>query len=75
MRQGVAAGREAPVGLRRWGAWDSSDWTYRTERIEFLEPVDEFAARGAGRALSSPVIDVDALPAGDEPLVVVPAAP
>jgi L-ascorbate metabolism protein UlaG (beta-lactamase superfamily) len=49
---------------------------YRTERIDFLEPVDEFAGR-AGRVerLDSPGFDLDALPAGDGPLVVVPSAP
>jgi L-ascorbate metabolism protein UlaG (beta-lactamase superfamily) len=49
---------------------------YRTERIDFLEPVDAFA-QGAARAerLASSSFEVDALPAGDGPLVVVPAAP
>jgi L-ascorbate metabolism protein UlaG (beta-lactamase superfamily) len=49
---------------------------YRTERIDFLEPVDEFAER-APRAerLPSPAFDLESLPAGDTPLVVVPAAP
>jgi L-ascorbate metabolism protein UlaG (beta-lactamase superfamily) len=49
---------------------------YRTERIDFLDPVDEFAKR-ADRVerLSSPAFDLEALPAGDTPLVVVPAAP
>jgi L-ascorbate metabolism protein UlaG (beta-lactamase superfamily) len=49
---------------------------YRTERIDFLEPVDDFAGR-AGRIerLDSAAFDLDALPAGDGPLVVVPSAP
>jgi L-ascorbate metabolism protein UlaG (beta-lactamase superfamily) len=49
---------------------------YRTERIGFLEPVDAFAEL-AGRVerLDAPAFEVDALPDGDEPLVVVPAAP
>ena len=49
---------------------------YRTERIDFLEPVDAFA-QGAARVerLASPAFELDALPAGDGPLVVVPAAP
>jgi L-ascorbate metabolism protein UlaG (beta-lactamase superfamily) len=49
---------------------------YRTERIDFLEPVDEFAER-ADRVerLDSPAFDLEALPAGDGPLVVVPSAP
>ena len=49
---------------------------YRTERIDFLEPVDAFVA-GAARVerLPDAVFEVEALPAGDEPLAVVPAAP
>ena len=49
---------------------------YRTERIDFLEPVDAFLA-GAERVerLGAPVFELDALPADDGPLVVVPAAP
>jgi L-ascorbate metabolism protein UlaG (beta-lactamase superfamily) len=49
---------------------------YRTERIDFLEPVDAFAQRAARvERLSSPAFEVEALPTGDGPLVVVPAAP
>jgi L-ascorbate metabolism protein UlaG (beta-lactamase superfamily) len=49
---------------------------YRTERIDFLEPVDEFVERAARtERLSSPAFDLDALPAGDMPLLIVPAAP
>jgi L-ascorbate metabolism protein UlaG (beta-lactamase superfamily) len=47
---------------------------YRTERIDFLEPVDDFAARAARVERTAPAFDVDAL-AGDGPVVVVPAAP
>ncbi len=49
---------------------------YRTERIGFLEPVDDFLA-GASRfvRLERPSFEVDALPEGAGPLVVVPAAP
>jgi L-ascorbate metabolism protein UlaG (beta-lactamase superfamily) len=49
---------------------------YRTERIDFLEPVDVFA-QSAQRVepLQSSAFDLDALPSGDGPLVVVPAAP
>jgi L-ascorbate metabolism protein UlaG (beta-lactamase superfamily) len=48
---------------------------YRTERIDFLEPVDAFA-QSAQRVepLQSSAFDLDALPSGDGPLVVVPAA-
>jgi L-ascorbate metabolism protein UlaG (beta-lactamase superfamily) len=49
---------------------------YRTERIDFLEPVDAFAQLAERvERLASPVFDLDALPASDAPLVVVPAAP
>jgi L-ascorbate metabolism protein UlaG (beta-lactamase superfamily) len=49
---------------------------YKTERIDFLEPVDEFARRAdRTERISSPVFDLETLPAGDTPLVIVPAAP
>ncbi len=49
---------------------------YRTERIDFLEPVDAFVERAPRvQRLDSPAFDLDALPAGDGPLVVVPSAP
>ncbi len=49
---------------------------YRTQRIDFLEPVDAFA-QGAARVHrhASPAFEVDALESDDGPLVVVPAAP
>jgi L-ascorbate metabolism protein UlaG (beta-lactamase superfamily) len=49
---------------------------YRTERIGFLEPLDAFAALAQRlERLDSSTFDLDALPSGDGPLVVVPAAP
>jgi L-ascorbate metabolism protein UlaG (beta-lactamase superfamily) len=49
---------------------------YRTERIDWLEPVDEFVARAARvERLRSSTFELDALPPGDTPLVVVPTAP
>ena len=49
---------------------------YRTERIDFLEPVDAFAALAQRvERLESSAFDLDALPGGETPLVVVPAAP
>jgi L-ascorbate metabolism protein UlaG (beta-lactamase superfamily) len=49
---------------------------YRTERIDFLEPVDAFAALAQRvERLESSAFDLEALPGGDSPLVVVPAAP
>jgi L-ascorbate metabolism protein UlaG (beta-lactamase superfamily) len=49
---------------------------YRTSRVDFLEPIDEFLAH-AERAerLTPPAFDTDKLSPVSEPLVVVPAAP
>jgi L-ascorbate metabolism protein UlaG (beta-lactamase superfamily) len=49
---------------------------YRTERIDFLEPVDAFAQCAARvERLEASAFALDDLPGGDGPLVVVPAAP
>jgi L-ascorbate metabolism protein UlaG (beta-lactamase superfamily) len=49
---------------------------YRTERIDFLEPVDEFLGLAARvERVDAPVFDTHALPAESGPLTVVPAAP
>jgi L-ascorbate metabolism protein UlaG (beta-lactamase superfamily) len=49
---------------------------YRTERIDFLEPVDGFAALfDRVERAGSPVVDLDALDDGDGPLLLIPAAP
>ena len=49
---------------------------YRTDRIDFLDPVDAFLARAARvEVLTSSVFELQARPAGLTPLVVVPAAP
>jgi L-ascorbate metabolism protein UlaG (beta-lactamase superfamily) len=49
---------------------------YRTERITFLEPVDDFTARFARvQRLDAPSFETADLPSGEGPLVVVPAAP
>jgi L-ascorbate metabolism protein UlaG (beta-lactamase superfamily) len=49
---------------------------YRTERIDFLEPVDAFAALAARvERTTASAFDLAALPSGDGPVVVVPAAP
>jgi L-ascorbate metabolism protein UlaG (beta-lactamase superfamily) len=46
------------------------------ERIDFLDPVGPFVQRAArAERLSSQAFDLEALPAADTPLVVVPAAP
>jgi hypothetical protein len=51
------------------------EW-YRTERIDFLEPVDAFDQRAARvERLRASAFELEALPDGDGPLVVVPAAP
>jgi L-ascorbate metabolism protein UlaG (beta-lactamase superfamily) len=49
---------------------------YRTPRINFLEPADAFLERSSGvERLPDPAFDTAALPSGDGPLVIVPAAP
>jgi hypothetical protein len=49
---------------------------YRTERIDFLEPVDAFVQRAERvERLRASAFELDDLPSGDGPLVVVPAAP
>jgi L-ascorbate metabolism protein UlaG (beta-lactamase superfamily) len=49
---------------------------YRTERVGFLDPPDAFLERMPHVHRSdSTAFDTDALPAADEPLVVVPATP
>jgi L-ascorbate metabolism protein UlaG (beta-lactamase superfamily) len=49
---------------------------YRTPRINFLEPADDFLERFEHvERLSQPAFDTQALPAQDGPLVVVPAVP
>jgi L-ascorbate metabolism protein UlaG (beta-lactamase superfamily) len=48
---------------------------YRTERIDFLEPLDDFTARAARvHRLDVSAFDVEAI-ASDGPIVVVPAVP
>ena len=48
---------------------------YRTARIDFLEPVDDFVARAERvRHTDGPAFEVEAV-MGDRPTVVVPAAP
>jgi len=71
----IGAAQAAVIAVRL-GAVIVVPMHYRTERIDFLEPVDAFA-QGAARVqrLASPTFELDALPAGDGPLVVVPAAP
>ncbi|HEV2975783.1 MAG TPA: MBL fold metallo-hydrolase [Solirubrobacteraceae bacterium] len=49
---------------------------YRTPRIGFLEPADEFLAKAdAVEHVPRSAFETDALPSADGPLVVVPAAP
>ncbi len=49
---------------------------YRTERIDFLEPVDAFVELAPRvERVAEPSFDVSALPDGDGALAVVPAAP
>ena len=49
---------------------------YRTERIDFLDPLDAMLERYARvHRADAPAVDIDALADGDGPLLVVPAAP
>ena len=49
---------------------------YRTERIDFLEPVDAFAGRFATvHRADAPAVDLDALPGGEGPVLVLPVVP
>jgi L-ascorbate metabolism protein UlaG (beta-lactamase superfamily) len=49
---------------------------YRTERVDFLEPVDAFVALAEhSRKLDAAVFDVEAVAGDDAPVVVVPQAP
>jgi hypothetical protein len=64
------------VVVARLGAGVVVPMHFRTERIDILEPVDAFTDRAERvERLSSPVFELEALPAGDGPVVVVPAAP
>jgi L-ascorbate metabolism protein UlaG (beta-lactamase superfamily) len=69
---GATAARTAAVLGARWAV----PMHYRTERIDFLEPVDAFvAAVPAVHRLDVPRFDTADLPAADGLLGVVPAAP
>jgi L-ascorbate metabolism protein UlaG (beta-lactamase superfamily) len=71
----IGANQAAEIATRL-GAQIVVPMHYRTERIDFLEPVDAFVERmGRAERLASAVIDVDALPRADGPITVVPAAP
>jgi L-ascorbate metabolism protein UlaG (beta-lactamase superfamily) len=49
---------------------------YRTERISFLDPVDDFAERlGGAGALDEPWFETGGLDSGEGPVAVIPAAP
>jgi L-ascorbate metabolism protein UlaG (beta-lactamase superfamily) len=49
---------------------------YRTKRIDFLEPLEDFASRFEHvHEAATPVIEIDDLPGSDGPLLIVPAAP
>ena len=83
-RPAVHPRRRRPDDRRRAGRGDrraraaragSCPMHYRTERISFLEPADDFLARFAHVArLETPRFELGELP-GERPLVVVPAAP
>lgn len=49
---------------------------YRTKRIDFLDPLDDFGSRFTRvHEAAGPVVEIDDLPNGGDPLLVVPAAP
>jgi L-ascorbate metabolism protein UlaG (beta-lactamase superfamily) len=49
---------------------------YRSARIDFLEPLDEFLGQAAAvHTVEGPSFDTTTLPQGDGPIAVVPAAP
>ncbi len=69
-------GRQAAEIARRLGARWVVPMHYRTERISFLEPADEFLeVIGEVHNADGPAFDTADLPAGDELIAVVPAAP
>jgi L-ascorbate metabolism protein UlaG (beta-lactamase superfamily) len=69
-------GEQAATIARRLGARWVVPHHYRTERINFLEPVDELLAHVAAvHELAQPRFDVEALPQGEGPIAVVPATP
>jgi L-ascorbate metabolism protein UlaG (beta-lactamase superfamily) len=71
----IGADQAAEIATRL-GAQIVVPMHYRTERIDFLEPVDAFVERAPRvERLGSPEFELEALPATDGPLVVVPAAP
>ncbi|HEX6695637.1 MAG TPA: MBL fold metallo-hydrolase [Solirubrobacteraceae bacterium] len=74
---GPTIGAEQAAAIAaRLGAGVVVPMHYRTERIDFLEPVEAFASLAQRvERLDSSAFDLDALPDGDTPLVVVPAAP
>ncbi len=71
----IGAEQATEIG-RQLGARAIVPMHYRTARIDFLEPVDDFVAQAVRVArLDAPAFDWDALPSGEGALVVVPAAP
>jgi L-ascorbate metabolism protein UlaG (beta-lactamase superfamily) len=71
----IGAGQAAQIAAEL-GASVIVPMHYRTERIDFLEPADEFLGLAArAERLTSSTFELEALPAGDTPLVVVPSAP
>jgi L-ascorbate metabolism protein UlaG (beta-lactamase superfamily) len=76
-RRGPTIGAEQATAIAaRLGARVVVPMHYRSDRIDFLEPVDAFAALAQRiERLDASAFDLDALPDGDTPLVVVPAAP
>jgi L-ascorbate metabolism protein UlaG (beta-lactamase superfamily) len=71
----IGATQAAEIAIRLGARW-IVPMHYRTERVNFLEPADAFLEQfDRVERLEASAFTLDALPASDGPLVVVPAAP
>lgn len=71
----IGAEQAATIAARLTARW-IVPMHYRTPRIGFLEPADQFLQRmPAVHRLHQPLFDTSHLPAADGPLVVLPAVP
>jgi L-ascorbate metabolism protein UlaG (beta-lactamase superfamily) len=71
----IGAEQAAAITERLSGRW-VVPMHYRTHRVNFLEPADEFLTRiGTTHELAAPRFDTSELPGGNGPVAVLPAAP
>ena len=71
----IGAAQAAEIAARLGARW-IVPMHYRTERVDFLEPAEAFLElHERVEHAGSPAFDTAALPAGEGPLAVVPAAP